>query len=166
MVCSVYCCIVAILYKTSWHSMVWTLLLLYSGHPIQNIMVVYGMEVIIAVPRPSCREHYASVWQCMVILLYHGHLLQNIMVVYGIECVLCCNMALLYRALWQCMVQSVFFAVMWLSYTEHYGSVWYGVCYLLLCGHLVQNIMVVQGIESVLCCIMALLYRTLWQCLL
>jgi len=77
----------------------------------------------------------------MVLLLYHGHLVQNIMVVYGIESVL---------------------SVSWPSCTEHYGSVWYRVCYLLYRGHLVQNIMVVYGIECVVCCIVAILYRTLW----
>jgi len=71
---------------------------------------------------------------------------------------------------------------MWLSYTEHYGSVWYRVCFLLYHGHLVQNIMLVYDMESIIsvmylsytehygsvwyreyyCCTKALLYRTLW----
>ena len=58
-----------------------------------------------------------------VLLLYHGSLVQNILVVYDMECVI---------------------AVLWSSCTELNGSVWYGVCY---------------------CCIMVLLYRTYWLCM-
>jgi len=39
---------------------------------------------------------------------------------------------------------------MWLSSTEHYGSVWYGVCSLLLCGSLVQNIMIVYDMTCII----------------
>jgi len=53
-------------------------------------------------------------------------------------------------------------SVMYPSCTEHYGSVWYRVCCLLYRGHLVQNIMVVYGIECVVCCIVTILYRPLW----
>ena len=43
------CCIVALLYRTLWLCMVWSVLLLYCGPLVQNIMVVYGMECVIAV---------------------------------------------------------------------------------------------------------------------
>ena len=68
-----------------------------------------------------------------MLLLCRGTPVQNIMIVYGIEFVLCCNVALFYRTIWKCVVWSVFFDVhvMWLSSTEHFGSVWYGVCSLL-----------------------------------
>jgi len=55
--------------------MVWSVLLLYHGTLVQNIMVVYGMECGIAVSWPSCTEHDGSVWYgvcycCIMVLLY------------------------------------------------------------------------------------------------
>jgi len=55
--------------------MVWSVLLLYHGTLVQNIMVVYGMECVIAVSWYSCTEHNGSVWygvwySFVVVLLY------------------------------------------------------------------------------------------------
>jgi len=55
--------------------MVWSVLLLYHGSLVQNILVVYGMGCVIAVSWYSCTEHTGSVWYgvcyyCIVALLY------------------------------------------------------------------------------------------------
>jgi len=71
-----YCCIMVVLYRTSWLCMIWSVLWLYHGPLVQNIMVVYGMECVIAVSWSSCTEHNGSVW-------------------YGV--CYCCIMALFYR---------------------------------------------------------------------
>jgi len=55
--------------------MVWSVLLLYHGPLVQNIMVVYGMECVITVAWSSCTEHNGSIWYgvcycCIMVLLY------------------------------------------------------------------------------------------------
>jgi len=55
--------------------MIWSVILLCRGSLVQNIMVVYGMECGIAVSCYSCAEHNGCVWYgvcycCIVVLLY------------------------------------------------------------------------------------------------
>jgi len=77
--------------------MEWSVLLLCRGTLVQNIMVVYGIECVIAVSWPSCTEHNGCVYdmECNIALSWYSGTEHNGSVWYGV--CYCCIMALLYR---------------------------------------------------------------------
>jgi len=77
--------------------MVWSVLSLYHGPLVQNIMVVYGMECVIALSWYSCTEHNGSVYgmEFVIAVSWPSCTEHNGSVWYGV--CYCCIMVLLYR---------------------------------------------------------------------